>query len=108
MAIVLRGLGLGIDSGSTIVAFGIARDLDEGETVEDAVRNASIENVFVIDFGMGRRKPTKAEFRRFKRISALISTRGLQFTERKSRNGQLEFDVSLAPKLGKKLQAMVA
>jgi len=98
MSIVLRGLGIGIDTGSTIVAFGLARDLDSGETVESAVQNAGIENLFVIDFGMGRRKPTAAEFRRFKRIAAMVGSRGLQFTEKKSRRkGVVEFDVHPAP-----------
>lgn len=102
MSIVLRGLGIGIDTGSTIVAFGLARDLEAGETVETAVLNAGVENLFVIDFGMGRRKPTAAEIRRFKRIAAMVGTRGLQFTEKKSRRkGVVEFDVSPAPILRK-------
>lgn len=97
MSIVLMGLGLGIDSGSTVVAFGIARDLEEGETIESAIQNTGIENLFVIDFGLGRRKPTAAEFRRFKRISTLVGTRGLQFSEKRRKNGQIDFDVSIAP-----------
>ena len=98
MSIVLRGFGIGLDSGSTIVAWGIARDLDEGETVESAIANADVSQLFVIDFGLGRRRPSLSEVRRFKRVSALVSTRGLQFTEKKRRKkGQVEFDVSVAP-----------
>lgn len=103
MSIVLHGLGIGeIDSGSSIVAYGLARDLNEGETVEQAIASADVSQLFVIDFGMGRRKPTAAEVRRFKRIASLVSTRGLQFGERKgSKKGSAEFDVSIAPLLKK-------
>lgn len=102
MSIVLYGLGLEVDSGSSLVTFGLSNDLGEGQTIEQAIASAGIENLFVIDFGMGRRKPTAAEFRKFQRIAALVSTNGLQFTERKSkRKGQIAFDVSVAPKLKK-------
>lgn len=102
MSIVLRGLGIGIDTGSTIVAFGLARDLGEGETVETAVVNADVSQLFVIDFGIGHRKPTAAEIRRVKRIAAMVGTRGLQFTERKGKKkGRVEFDVAPAPILRK-------
>lgn len=102
MSIVLHGYGLGIDSGSSLVAFGLARDLSEGETIESAIASADISQLFVIDFGTGHRKATAAEIRRFKRISALVSTSGLQFSERKSkRKGQIEFDVSIATTLKK-------
>ncbi len=102
MSIVLRGLGIGVDTGSTIVAFGLARDVEAGESVETVVANADVSQLFVIDFGLGKRKPTKAEIRRFQRIAAMVGSRGLQFTERKGRRkGQVEFDVSPAPILRK-------
>jgi len=101
LSIVLRGFGLGVDTGSSVVAFGLARDLEEGETVESAVVNADVSQLFVIDFGMGRRKPTAAEIRRFKRIAAMVSMRGLQFTERKGKKGRVEFDVMPAKILRK-------
>lgn len=100
MSIVLFGLGLEVDSGSSLVTFGLSNDLAEGQSLDQAIIGASIENVFVVDFGMGRRKPSAAEFRKFKRIAALVSIHGLQFTERKSkRKGQIEFDVHVAPNL---------
>lgn len=61
-----------------------------------------VSQLFVIDFGIGHRKPTAAEIRRFKRIAAMVGTRGLQFTERKGKKkGRVEFDVSPAPILRK-------
>ena len=73
MSIVLHGFGLGeIDSGSSLVTYGLARDLDQGETIEQAVASTGIENLFVVDFSAGQRKPTAAEFRRFKRLVAAM------------------------------------
>lgn len=64
MSIVLHGFGLGeVDSGSSLVTYGLARDLDQGETIEQAVASTGIENLFVVDFSAGQRKPTAAEFR---------------------------------------------
>lgn len=95
--IVLRGLGIDIDTNSSIVAFGLARDLVAGETVEQAVVNADVSQWFVLDFGMGRRKPTAAEIRRIKRLSALLAVGNLTFSETPSgRKGQINFNVSRA------------
>lgn len=92
MSIVLHGLGVGeIDSGSSIVAFGLARDLDQGETVEQAVASTGIENLFVIDFSAGQRKATKAEFRRFKRLVAAMQTGSIQFREKPGKRGGIEY-----------------
>ena len=92
MSIVLHGFGLGeIDSGSSLVTYGLARDLDEGETIEQAVASAGIENLFVVDFGAGQRKPTAAEFRRFKRMVAAMQMGSLQFRERKGKKGGIEY-----------------
>lgn len=92
MSIILHGFGLGeIDSGSTLVTYGLSRDLDEGETVEHAVASAGIENLFVVDFSAGQRKPTAAEFRRFKRLVAAMQMGGLQFRERKGKKGGIEY-----------------
>jgi hypothetical protein len=92
MSIVLHGLGVGeIDSGSSIVAFGLARDLDEGETVEQAVASTGIENLFVVDFGGGQRQANAAEFRRFKRMVAAMQLGSLQFRERKGKKGGIEY-----------------
>lgn len=92
MSIVLHGLGGGeIDSGSSLVTFGLNRDLNEGETVEQAVSSAGIENIFVVDFSAGNRKPTAAEFRRFRRLVSAMQMGGLQFRERKGKKGGIEY-----------------
>ncbi len=92
MSIVLHGFGLGeIDSGSSLVTYGLARDLDQGETIEQAVASTGIENLFVVDFSAGQRKPTAAEFRRFKRLVAATQLGGLQFRERKGKKGGIEY-----------------
>lgn len=90
--IVLHGFGVSdIDSGSTVVAWGLARDLDQGETIEQAITSTGIDNLFVIDFGYGQRKPTQAEYRRFKRIVAAMQTGSLQFKERPGKRGGVEY-----------------
>lgn len=90
--IVLHGFGLSeIDSGSSIVAWGLARDLDQGEILDQAVLNAGIEQLFVIDFCDGRRKPTKAEYRRYQRMVKALQLGSLQFKERKGKRGGIEY-----------------
>jgi hypothetical protein len=85
MSVVLRGYGLGdIDSGSSVVAFGLVRDLDAGETIETAIADASIAQLFVIDFD-GRRKMTAAEYRKYRKLTAMMRMGQIQFQEK--RNG---------------------
>lgn len=43
------------------------------------------------DFSAGQRKPTAAEFRRFKRLVAAMQMGGLQFRERKGKKGGIEY-----------------
>ena len=84
MSIVLHGLGLGdVDSGSTIVAFGIARDLDAGESVIDVLQSGSIENFFVIDYGSQFTRPlTEAEWRRFQQLIKMMLMGDVQFSDK--------------------------
>ena len=91
----------GIDSGSSIVAWGLARDLQEGETVQQAAAEAGIDQLFVIDFGMGRRKPTSAEYRRFKRMVKAMQLGSLQFKERPGKRGGVEYWAVRDPSLKK-------
>lgn len=92
MAIVLHGFGdESINTGSSIVSFGLGRDLDAGESVAEALDGASIENLFVVDFGTGRRKPSKAEAKRIKRMARLLKTGRLHYAERKGKNGGIEY-----------------
>lgn len=92
MSIVLHGFGSGeVDSETTVVTWGLARDLDAGQTIEDAVIGASIENLFVIDYGMGRRRPSKAEYKRWKKIVRTMQHGSLHFEERKGKRGGVEY-----------------
>lgn len=45
----------------------------------------------MVDFSAGQRKPTAAEFRRFKRLVAAMQMGGLQFRERKGKKGGIEY-----------------
>lgn len=98
MSIVLHGLGLGdVDSGSTIVAFGIARDLEAGENIADVVQNAGIDQLFVIDYGHQFPRPlTEAEYRRFQRLIKMLMTGNVQFRE-KTVNGKPGVEVWREP-----------
>ena len=91
MSIVLHGMGLEIDSGSSLVTFGLSSDLEDGQTIDQAIVGAGIENLFVVDFGAGNRKPTAAEFRRFKRMVSAMQLGSLQFKERKGKKGGIEY-----------------
>jgi hypothetical protein len=98
VSIVLHGFGLPeIDSSSSLVAFGLARDLEPGETIEQAVAFASIENLFVIDFGAGQRKPTGAEYRRFKRMVKMMQTGQMHFREKPGKRGGIEYWADRTP-----------
>jgi hypothetical protein len=90
MSVILEGLGLDVDSQSSIVAWGLTRDLEAGESIEQAIIGSSIENLFVIDFG-GRRRMTASEFRRFKRRVKQVETTGLHFKESKRRRNGISF-----------------
>lgn len=85
MSIVLHGLGLGdVNSGSTIVAFGLVQDLDEGVEVEQVLGNATIEQLFVIDYGSQFPRPlTEAEFRRFQMLIKMLLSGPVQFRDKK-------------------------
>jgi uncharacterized cupin superfamily protein len=81
MTIVIRGMGLGeVDTGSTIVAFGIARDLEAGESINDALINAGIDQLFVIDF-TDRRKMKPHEYKKYKRLADVMRMGLVTFTE---------------------------
>jgi len=84
MSVVLHGFGLGdVDSGSTIVAFGIVRDLNPNEDFSSVVRDASIEQLFVIDYGHQFQRPlTEAEYRRFQRLIKMMMSGPVQFRDK--------------------------
>lgn len=84
MSVVLHGFGLGqIETQSSIVAFGLARDLDEGESIIDAIANAGIDQLFVIDYGHNiGRTPTTAEYRRYKRLVKMVQMGNVHFEEK--------------------------
>lgn len=67
MSVILRGMGLDVDSQSSIVAFGLALDI-ESPTLAD-LEATSIENWYAIDYRVGIRRPVKPiEWRRIKRL----------------------------------------
>lgn len=88
MSVVLHGLGMEtIDTGSSVVAFGLAIDLTGDQTVAEAAASTGIENLFVIDFD-GRRRASKGEYRRFKRLVRMMQTGQLHFKERKRKGAR--------------------
>lgn len=104
MSIVLHGLGVEIDTGSSIVSFGLASNLEEGQTIEQAATSASIENLFVIDFGLGRRKATAAEHRRFKRALKMMLLGGVMWQQKKGKGahkGDIEIWAQRRPHMKK-------
>lgn len=102
MSIVLHGLGLGdVDSGSTIVAFGLVRDLEAGEDIAEVVQSAGIENLFVIDYGHQFPRPlTEAEYRRFQALIRMIMSGPVSFEEQ-TVNGKKGFHIWREPILRK-------
>lgn len=84
MSVVLHGFGLGdIDSGSTIVAFGLVRDLQAGEDTAQVITNAGIDQLFVIDYGHQFTRPlTEAEYRRFQRLIKMMMSGPVQFRDK--------------------------
>lgn len=89
MSVVLRGFGFSIiDSGSTIVAWGLNRDIADDEPIESAVANAGIDQLFVIDYGYGKRKMTKAEYRKYQQLVAMMRSGQVSFYEKKSKAGR--------------------
>ena len=89
MSIILHGLGLGdVNSGSTIVAFGLVQDLEEGADVASVIANAGIEQLFVIDYGHTfTRKLTPAEYRRYQMLVKMLLSGPCHFDE-KTVNGK--------------------
>ena len=85
MSIVLHGMGLGdVNSGSTIVAFGLNQDLPEGVPVQEVLSSAGIEQLFVIDYGSQFTRPlTEAEFRRFQMLVKMMLSGPVRFTDQK-------------------------
>lgn len=87
MTVVVQGLGIDVDSESSMVAFGLTRDLTAGETVTQAFDGSSIENWFVIDYGCGQRKPSRSECRRIRKIIDMMKRGNLRFKETKQKGG---------------------
>lgn len=85
MSIILQGFGVDVDSLSSIVAFGLTVDPQTEEEAVEAIQGASIEQLFVVDYGGHRRKASQSEFRRFKRLSRRIDRDNLYFRQRKGR-----------------------
>jgi hypothetical protein len=85
MSIVLHGLGLGdVNSGSTIVAFGLVQDLEAGQNPQEVIANAGIEQLFVIDYGSQFTRPlTEAEYRRWQMLIKMLLSGPVQFTDQK-------------------------
>jgi hypothetical protein len=73
MSVILRGLGLDVDSMSSIVAYGLTRDLVGDVPIVDDIDGATIDQLFVIDFG-GARPMTAAEWRRWRALMDRIRT----------------------------------
>lgn len=98
MSIVLHGLGLGdVNSGSTIVAFGLVQDLEEGQIAADVIANAGIDQLFVIDYGSTFTRPlTEAEYRRYQMLIKMLLAGGVQFRD-KTVNGKPGLEVWREP-----------
>jgi hypothetical protein len=104
VSIVLHGLGVELDSGSSVVAFGLATNLEEGQTIEQAAVGASIENLFVIDYGQGRRRATAAEYRRYKRMLKMVMLGNIRWEQKKGRGakpGDIEYWATRKPHMKK-------
>jgi hypothetical protein len=84
MSIVLHGLGLGdVNSGSTIVAFGLVNDLEAGQDVAQVIATAGIEQLFVIDYGHQFTRPlTQAEYRRWQMLIKMLLSGPCQFRDK--------------------------
>ena len=93
MALVLHGMGLGdVNTGSTVVAFGLVND-PQGPLIP-TLQSASIDDLFVIDYGSQFMRPlTKAEYRQFKRLVKLLETGQVLFKEetRRGKKGILVY-----------------
>jgi len=98
MSVILKGFGRDVDSMSSIVAFGLAvNPVDEAGVVE-AIQAADITQLFVVDYGGQRRKPSAAEWRMFKRMSKHIDMDTLYFRQKKSRKvGKIEIEWYVKP-----------
>jgi hypothetical protein len=105
MSIVLWGMGAGeIDSETSVVTFGLNRDLEPGQTIEQAAVGASIENLFVIDYGQGRRRATAAEYRRYKRMLKMVMLGNIRWEQKKGRGakpGDIEYWATRKPHMKK-------
>lgn len=97
MSVILRGLGLDVDSTSSIVAFGLTVNPKTPEEAMDAIQKAGIENLFVIDFD-GRRPLTKPEYRRYRRLVAMMRMGSVQF---KQKRGGFEIFIERLPSFRK-------
>jgi hypothetical protein len=84
MSVILRGLGLDQDSFSAIVAFGLTIKLNDAESPILELENASIEQLYAIDYSGNHRPLTLNEWRQWKRILAQIR-RGDRIVARKHR-----------------------
>ncbi len=99
MSVVLRGFGLDQDSTSAIVAFGMSIDVQNIANPEVELENASIEQMFAIDYSGMHRPLTLAEWRQWKRIMAQVKAgqRVIQRRERRMNKLQLTFSRMLTP-----------
>lgn len=89
MSVVLQGFGLpGIDSSSSIVAWGFNRNLGESESIETAVASAGIDELFVIDFSYGKRKMNKSEYRKYQALVDMMRSGQVSFYEKKTKAGR--------------------
>ena len=93
----MRGLGLDVDSETSVVAFGLAVDITAGQTVTQVFDAASIEQWFVIDYGCGQRKPTARECRKIKKIIRMMKMGNLRFKETKDKRGSIVITPDCTP-----------
>jgi hypothetical protein len=71
VSFVLSGLGLDVDSQSSVVAFGLSIDLGTAPQPPTIVQleNTTIENWYAIDYRVRKRRPvTQIEWRRIRRL----------------------------------------
>jgi hypothetical protein len=90
LSIVVRGFGLDVDSSSSIVAFGLTRNHVDTEEPVQVVNQATIDESYVVEFSGAERKPTPAEWARWRRWVQGITRGGLQITVKK-RRGRTEY-----------------
>jgi hypothetical protein len=88
--IVVYGYGLDVDSTSSIVAYGLTASPQTEDQESDAISNASIDEMFVVDYSVGRRRMTRAEYSRWRKLVAMIRAGHMIQKKREKKFNKLE------------------